>query len=359
MPPRDEAVVEFRGVSKTYPGATVPALKIEELAISRGEFFSVLGPSGSGKTTALKLIAGFERPDQGQILIDGADVTDVPAYKRDVNTVFQSYALFPHMTVRQNVEYPLRMAGVAREDRKTRALDALAMVEMPSFEARYPHQLSGGQKQRVALARAFVGRPKILLLDEPLSALDLNLRHQMQHLLVELQRELGLTFVYVTHDQGEALSMSNRVAVVSEGKLQQLGPPREIYYAPANQFIAQFIGKSNFFAVDVTEAGGAKIGRIEDQTFPVGGACQPGAARLSMRFEAVSISPEGGHAEKPVRLKGTVSDTLFLGPNVEVKVTCGTHKIIAVMPSARVAALSPEQPVTVSFDPAEGHLFNV
>ncbi len=353
------ALVELRGVSKTYPGAGKPALVIEDLSIGKAEFFSVLGPSGSGKTTALRLIAGFEKPDEGRILIEGVDVTATPAYGRDVNTVFQSYALFPHMSVRENVEYPLRMASVAKADRRRRALDALAMVEMSAFDGRYPHQLSGGQRQRVALARAFVGRPKILLLDEPLSALDLNLRHQMQHLLVELQRELGLTFVYVTHDQGEALSMSNRVAVVNGGRLQQLDVPQEIYYTPQNQFIAQFIGKSNIFAIEVTGARGARLSSIDAQPFPVPDACRPGAARLSMRFEAIAIAAAEKGLDRPVRLPGVVSDVLFLGSSVEVKIRCREHQLIAVLPSRGGASLRPAQEVVVGFDPAEGHVFNV
>ncbi len=228
-----------------------------------------------------------------------------------------------------------------------------------AFDKRYPHQLSGGQKQRVALARAFVGRPKILLLDEPLSALDLNLRHQMQHLLVELQRELGLTFVYVTHDQGEALSMSNRVAVVNEGRLQQLDAPGDIYYAPKNQFIAQFIGKSNFFPVEVVDASPTPLGTIAGQRFPVSGEVRVGAARLCMRFEAITIGKPGETIDKPVRLQGVISDILFLGSNIEIKVTCGPQKVIALLPSSRVTALRPLQEVVVGFDPADGHLFNV
>ena len=359
MAATSDNIVELRQVSKSYTRFYRPALQVEALSIRRGEFFSVLGPSGSGKTTALRLIAGFERPTGGTILIDGVDVTDIPAHRRDVNTVFQSYALFPHMTVAQNVEYPLMMRGVAREERRKRAIEALGMVEMGGFEVRYPHQLSGGQRQRVALARAFVGRPKIMLLDEPLSALDLNLRHQMQHLLVKLQRELGLTFVYVTHDQGEAMSMSDRVAVVSEGKLQQLAAPLEIYYAPENQFIAQFIGKSNFFPFDITGANGSRIGTIAGQQFAVRRNCESGAARLCIRYEAISVSPKGQPPAKVVVLPGIISDVLFLGASIEVKITCAQNEIIAVLPSSRDVAIRPGQEVSVSFDPADGHVFNV
>ncbi len=359
MADTSDRIVELRGVSKTYPGAVTPALSVDELSIRRGEFFSILGPSGSGKTTALKLIAGFERPDTGRILIDGIDVTDVPAFKRDVRTVFQSYALFPHMTVADNVEYPLLMAGVERSARKRQALEALGLVEMSGFERRYPHQLSGGQKQRVALARAFVGRPKILLLDEPLSALDLNLRHQMQHLLVELQRELDLTFVYVTHDQGEALSMSNRVAVVNGGTLQQLDAPGDIYYAPRNPFIAQFIGKSNFFPVEIAGTPAGQIASLDGIRFQAGAHCRPGAGRLCMRFEAMAVGRRDAPPNTPARLDGIVSDVLFLGSSIEVKVTCGPHKVIALLPSSRVVAFGPLEEVVVGFDPADGHLFNV
>jgi spermidine/putrescine transport system ATP-binding protein len=350
-------VVQLNDVARIYPGASRPALAVKELSIRKGEFFSVLGPSGSGKTTALRLIAGFERPEKGAVHIDGVNVTDVPAYRRDVNTVFQSYALFPHMTVQENVQYPLRMAGVATDERKRRALEALSMVEMGQFEARYPHQLSGGQRQRIALARAFVGRPKILLLDEPLSALDLNLRHQMQHLLVALQRELGLTFVYVTHDQGEALSMSNRVAVVSEGQIQQLDTPKELYCAPKNQFIARFIGKSNIMPVILTSPGHAEF---LGQQFGVAKDHNPGAAILSLRFEAVTLQPQGAaRMAGQLQVPGVISDVLFMGSSVEVKVSCGDQDIIAIVPFDDRVDFSSGQAVEVSFDPAKGHVFNV
>lgn len=359
MAKADRTIVEFRNISKSFAKLARPVLELEELSIAQGEFFSILGPSGSGKTTALRLIAGFEKPTRGQVMIDGVDVTDVPAHERDVNTVFQSYALFPHMTLQENVEYPLKMRRILKDHCRKRALEALEMVEMARFSARYPHQLSGGQRQRVALARAFVGRPKIMLLDEPLSALDLNLRHQMQHLLVNLQRELGLTFVYVTHDQGEALSMSNRVAVLSEGGLQQLGAPEDIYYEPCNQFIAHFIGKSNSLEIEVTGSDDSRLGVIADQRFPVRDHCRPGAARLCIRFEDVAICMPGSEAKDTVRLAGHIGDVLFLGSTLEVKVNCQGQDVIAILPSSRQIPLTPTQPVVVSFNPAKGHVFNV
>jgi putative spermidine/putrescine transport system ATP-binding protein len=215
------------------------------LSVAPGEFFSMLGPSGSGKTTCLRLIAGFEAPDAGAVLLEGRDVSSVPPYERDVNTVFQDYALFPHMDVLANVAYGLRVRGVAPAERSQRAAEALAMVKLEGFGERRPNQLSGGQKQRVALARALVNRPRVLLLDEPLGALDLKLREEMQIELKGLQRRLGITFVYVTHDQGEALSMSDRVAVFNHGRIEQLAAPRELYDQPRTPFVARFVGSSN------------------------------------------------------------------------------------------------------------------
>ena len=218
------------------------------LAIAPGEFFSMLGSSGSGKTTCLRLIAGFESPDSGDVWLDGRDVSAVPPYQRDVNTVFQDYALFPHMSVAENVAFGLRVRGVAEAERAQRAAEALALVKLADFGARRPQQLSGGQKQRVALARALVNRPRVLLLDEPLGALDLKLREEMQVELKGLQRQLGITFVYVTHDQGEALSMSDRVAVFDHGRIEQLAVPQELYLQPRTAFVARFVGSSNVFS---------------------------------------------------------------------------------------------------------------
>ena len=236
--------VELRGVTKTFDD--VVAVDELHLAIEHGEFLSLLGPSGCGKTTTLRLIAGFERPDEGQILIGGADVAALPPYKRDVNTVFQSYALFPHLSVLDNVAYGLKQRGLRKPGRAVRALELLRLVKLERLADRKPRQLSGGQQQRVALARALVLAPKVLLLDEPLGALDLKVRKQLQIELKRIQSEVGITFVYVTHDQEEALAMSDRVAVMNEGRIEQLGPPREIYDSPATRFVADFIGETNF-----------------------------------------------------------------------------------------------------------------
>jgi putative spermidine/putrescine transport system ATP-binding protein len=239
--------VRLRHVGKEYatPHGTVAAVTDLELDVYDGEFLTLLGPSGSGKTTTLRLIAGFELPTAGTIELAGADVTATPPFRRDVNTVFQDYALFPHMSVLQNVEYGLRVKGVAGPQRRRRARAALDTVRLSGFDDRRPAQLSGGQRQRVALARALVNRPKVLLLDEPLGALDLKLREQMQVELKGIQREVGITFVFVTHDQDEALTMSDRVAVFHEGRIEQVGTPLEVYDHPSTAFVAGFVGTSN------------------------------------------------------------------------------------------------------------------
>ncbi len=235
--------VRFTRVSRRF--GDVRAVDDASLDVARGEFFAMLGPSGSGKTTCLRLIAGFEQPDDGHIEIFGERVDGVPPYKRAVNTVFQDYALFPHMTVGENVAYGLMIKGEARADREAKACQALELVKLSGYETRRPGQLSGGQRQRVALARALVNQPKVLLLDEPLGALDLKLREQMQDELKSLQRELGITFVFVTHDQGEALSMADRVAIFNNGKIVQVGTPTDIYERPQSRFVADFVGSSN------------------------------------------------------------------------------------------------------------------
>jgi putative spermidine/putrescine transport system ATP-binding protein len=235
-------------VSKSY--GDVEAVRSVDLEVRRGEFFTMLGPSGSGKTTTLRLIAGFDEPDHGVVELGGADVTGQPPYDRSVNTVFQDYALFPHMTVGENVEYGLRVKGVSKEERRSQASEALTTVRLPGYEARKPGQLSGGQQQRVALARAIVNHPRVLLLDEPLGALDLKLREQMQIELKAIQKDVGITFIYVTHDQEEALTMSDRIAVFNDGGIEQVGTPTEVYEQPANAFVAGFVGVSNLLERD-------------------------------------------------------------------------------------------------------------
>jgi putative spermidine/putrescine transport system ATP-binding protein len=244
--------VRLTGIRRAY--GDVVAIAGLDLDIATGEFFTLLGPSGSGKTTTLRVIAGFERPDAGHVELAGIDVTHVAPSERDVNTVFQDYALFPHMTVLENVEYGLRVKGTPRNERRAQAHSVLARVRLPNVASRKPVQLSGGQRQRVALARAIVNSPSVLLLDEPLGALDLKLRQEMQVFLKELQRELGITFVYVTHDQEEALTMSDRLAVFNDGRIEQIGTPADVYEHPQTEFVAGFVGVSN-----VLERGGQRF----------------------------------------------------------------------------------------------------
>lgn len=266
-------VVSIRGLTKNF-GATKAADSID-LDIYSGEFITLLGPSGSGKTTVLRMIAGFERPDSGTVTIDGVDVTALPPYERDVNTVFQDYALFPNMTVLANIEYGLKVKKVPKDERRARALEALASVQLAGFEERKPSQLSGGQRQRVALARALVNRPKVLLLDEPLGALDLKLREQMQLELKTMQRELGITFIFVTHDQEEAMTMSDRIAVFNAGRIEQLDSPEVIYQKPATQFVTQFVGQSNAINID------GKSVRVRPEHLTVGAKKASGANSIS------------------------------------------------------------------------------
>jgi putative spermidine/putrescine transport system ATP-binding protein len=286
--------VSLQGLEKTF-GEIVAVAGID-LDIADGEFFSMLGPSGSGKTTTLRLIAGFELPTAGRVLLHGHDVTGVPPFDRDVNTVFQDYALFPHMTVGQNVAYGLEIRKVPKAEREARVADAMQMVRLGGFEKRKPSQLSGGQRQRVALARALVNRPRVLLLDEPLGALDLKLREQMQIELKEIQREVGITFVYVTHDQQEALTMSDRLAVFSRGLIEQVGTPADVYEHPATTFVAGFVGTSNLLK---DEAARAVIGR--DGNFTV-------------RPEKIRIGePDAAPGDDEQSVLGSVREVVYLG----------------------------------------------
>jgi putative spermidine/putrescine transport system ATP-binding protein len=278
--PAATPAVRLSGIRRTF--GDVVAIENLDLDIAEGEFFTMLGPSGSGKTTTLRVIAGFEQPDEGHVELEGVDVTRVPPSERDVNTVFQDYALFPHMTVQENVEYGLRVKGVARRDRRIKAQEVLERVRLPNVASRRPVQLSGGQRQRVALARAIVNSPSVLLLDEPLGALDLKLRQEMQVFLKALQRDLGITFVYVTHDQEEALTMSDRLAVFNEGRIEQLGTPAEVYEHPQTEFVAGFVGVSNVFERD---------GR-----------------RITIRPEKIHMNDESGPGEP-----GTVREVVYVG----------------------------------------------
>ena len=272
------AEVLCEGIRKTY--GDVVAVADVDLSVADGEFFTLLGPSGSGKTTTLRVIAGFERPDAGRVTLGGADITQQPPYARDVNTVFQDYALFPHMTVAENVGYGLKVKGVPRRERAAQVAEVLKMVRLEGYGDRKPVQLSGGQRQRVALARSIVNQPKVLLLDEPLGALDLKLRQEMQVFLKALQRDLGMTFIYVTHDQEEALTMSDHVAVFNEGRIEQVGSPIDVYARPATEFVAGFVGTSNILE---------RNGR-----------------RFSVRPERIELN---GHGERPLEFSRELGPT--------------------------------------------------
>ena len=286
--------VSLRGLRKRY--GDVDAVAGVDLDVMDGEFFTLLGPSGSGKTTTLRMIAGFELPTAGEVLLGGQDVSKLPPYERDVNTVFQDYALFPHMTVGENVAYGLMVKGVRRGERRERASEALTMVRLGGFESRKPSQLSGGQRQRVALARALVNRPRLLLLDEPLGALDLKLREEMQIELKTIQREIGITFIFVTHDQDEALTMSDRIAVFNDGRIVQVGTPADVYERPATAFTAGFVGTSNLVRDDAARA--------------ITGSGHP----FTVRPEKIRLEQPGVEVTSDeFAAEGTVRDVVYLG----------------------------------------------
>jgi len=303
------SMISISGLSKSF--GDVKAVDNVSIEILDGEFLTLLGPSGSGKTTVLRMIAGFEKPDAGSIKLDGVEVGELPPYERAVNTVFQDYALFPHFTVRENIEYGLRIKKVPAEQRQIASEQALSQVRLSGYGDRKPSQLSGGQRQRVALARALINKPKVLLLDEPLGALDLKLREQMQLELKEIQREVGITFIFVTHDQEEALTMSDKIAVFNEGKIVQVGSPREIYEKPANVFVSEFVGQTN--KISTQSAINANLG---DSSF-------------NIRPEYLAISKQGKSANTDREITGELKDIIFGGALTKYLVSTSAGELIS------------------------------
>jgi spermidine/putrescine transport system ATP-binding protein len=308
---RSQSVL-LQSISKSFDG--VIAVDDVSLEIGSGEFFSLLGPSGCGKTTTLRMIAGFERPDAGRIAIGAADVTETPPHLRPVNTVFQSYALFPHLSVEQNVAFGLRFQDVAKGEKRGRVAEALELVRLGGYGQRRPHQLSGGQQQRVALARALVLSPSVLLLDEPLGALDAKLRRELQVELKSIQREIGITFLYVTHDQEEALTMSDRLAVMAGGRIEQLGAPRDVYERPETAFVADFLGVSNLMRARVLDERRVDVGGVVLTAMQ--GDARPGVVRLTIRPERVRIEPPSTGGEN--RVPATIERFVYLGSTTQV-----------------------------------------
>ncbi|MGH3413203.1 MAG: ABC transporter ATP-binding protein [Marmoricola sp.] len=343
-----DTAIQLSEVTKQFSsrGEVVSAVEQMDLAIGSGEFFSLLGPSGCGKTTTLRMVAGFEAPTAGRVLLYGVDVTSTPPNKRDVNMVFQSYALFPHMDVFANVAFGLRRKKVDRAETRSRVMEALELVELSGLERRRPARMSGGQQQRVALARALVNRPRALLLDEPLGALDLKLRQTMQIELKRIQREVGITFVYVTHDQGEALTMSDRVAVMNAGHIEQLGSPRELYERPATRFAAGFIGTSNLLAGTVDRVDGelavlefGRDGRVlatTRRTPRIGEAIE-----LTVRPEKIGLA--AGPPADGCALCGTVKEVVYLGTSTSYTVATAAGYDIVVFSQNSVSADSGTQ----------------
>ncbi|WP_417408435.1 ABC transporter ATP-binding protein [Hoeflea sp.] len=335
----NDAVVSVQDVSKIFgPEATgLKALDGVSVDIRRNEFFTLLGPSGCGKTTLLRMIAGFEVPTSGAIFLENQDITIIPPFKRPVNTVFQSYALFPHLTVSQNIAFGLEMLGRPKSEITATVKEMLDLVRMGEMADRLPAQLSGGQQQRVALARAIAPRPSVLLLDEPLSALDLKLRKQMQIELKRMQTDTGITFIFVTHDQEEALTMSDRIAVMSAGNILQIGSPHEIYNHPANRFVAGFIGESNFLSGMVTAGGGADArpvtvrlsGGSEVEAAAAAGERPTGEVSLAIRPEQIIIRKAG----EPAVVPGVVANAVYFGTDVHCYITTGAGETVV----ARVA----------------------
>jgi putative spermidine/putrescine transport system ATP-binding protein len=350
--PRND-YVQFVAIQKSYDGETL-VVKDLNLEIRNGEFLTLLGPSGSGKTTTLMMLAGFEVPTHGRIILDGRPIDDVPPHRRNIGMVFQNYALFPHMTVRENLAFPLEVRKVPREEIAEKIDRALGMVQLGAFAKRRPGQLSGGQQQRVALARALVFEPKLVLMDEPLGALDKQLREQMQLEIKHLHKRLGVTIVYVTHDQSEALTMSDRIAVFNDGRIQQLATPDDLYERPANSFVAQFIGENNKLRGRVVAMNGASCqveveggGRVD--ALPVAVQSVGASTTLSLRPERVRIDPANGAYSNVFTAR--VEELIYLGDHTRVRASvCGSSDFVIKVPNAEgVPNLQPGSTISVGW----------
>ena len=348
-----DTLVRFAEVQKSYDGIAL-VIKNLNLAIANGEFLTMLGPSGSGKTTCLMMLAGFETVTHGQIYLDEVPITNVPPHKRDIGMVFQNYALFPHMTVAENLTFPLKVRKRGRIEIGERVRRALDMVQLSGFSGRRPAQLSGGQQQRVAVARALIFGPKLVLMDEPLGALDKQLREQMQYEIKHIHERLGITVVYVTHDQSEALMMSNRIAVFHDGVIQQLATPSDLYECPENSFVAQFIGESNrLTGTVVEETNGACTVTLDTgeqvKAMPVNTAGPNSPTMLSLRPERVALNPREGECDSTV--SGRVEELLYLGDHIRTRLSvCGRDNFIVKVPNAMLqSGLEPGQQVPLGW----------
>ena len=351
--------VSFRNVQKTYDGETLIVRDLN-LDIRRGEFLTLLGPSGSGKTTCLMMLAGFETPTGGEIRLDGEVINRVPPYRRNIGMVFQNYALFPHMTVADNLRFPLRVRKLAANEVEARVKRALGMVQLEAFGNRYPQQLSGGQQQRIALARALVFDPQLVLMDEPLGALDKNLRERMQLEIKHIQQNLGITVVFVTHDQSEALTMSDRIAVFNHGVIQQIDAPEALYEYPTNSFVADFIGENNALDGTVVAVAGEECDvRLDCGTVlraRTGNVGAGGRARIAVRPERVQLAGEGAN-----RLDATVRELIYLGDQIRLRVElAGKHEFTIKAPISQLdRSLRPGDAIRVGLDPAHTRALDV
>lgn len=357
----NEPIIEINDVTKIY-GSDVRAVDNVSLTVNRGEFFALLGPSGCGKTTLLRMLAGFETPTEGKVIIDGDDMADVQANKRPVNMVFQSYAVFPHMTVAQNVGYGLKIDGVAKKEISARVEEALELVKLGGLGSRMPDELSGGQRQRVALARALIKRPSVLLLDEPLSALDAKLREAMQLELVRLQKTVGITFVIVTHDQAEALSMADRIAVMESGIVRQVASPAELYEHPASRFVGDFIGQINLFTGNASPAG---EGRVKVSAAPLSDQVLEGTATgsvcVAVRPEKVNVSRDKPADSNLLSIQGSVADIAYYGGYSNLYVDVGAADPVLAEITNAERGIGPgyaqDETVWVSWRPEDTLLF--